>query len=72
MDDPLGVSRPIYVNVDSLNLDFPYFYFLGGYKLRKNTMYIDNFKILITASSKDSSLLNALAPMLSLADVFVR
>ena len=28
----LGVSRPIYVNVDSPNLGFPYFNFLGGYK----------------------------------------
>ena len=27
----LGVSRPIYVNVDSPNLGFPYFNFLGGY-----------------------------------------
>ena len=26
----LGVSRPIYVNVDSPNLGFPYFNFLGG------------------------------------------
>ena len=25
----LGVSRPIYVNVDSPNLGFPYFNFLG-------------------------------------------
>ena len=28
----LGVSRPIYVNVDSPNLGFPYFNFLGGYQ----------------------------------------
>ena len=34
----LGVSRPIYVNVDSPNLGFPYFNFLGGYQL-KNTLY---------------------------------
>ena len=26
----LGVSRPIYVNIDSPNLGFPYFNFLGG------------------------------------------
>ena len=34
----LGVSRPIYVNVDSpirLNLGFPYFDFLGGYQWSK-------------------------------------
>ena len=35
----LGVSRPIYVNVDSPNLGFPYFNFLGGYQW-KNTQYI--------------------------------
>ena len=28
----LGVSRPIYVNVDSPNLGFPYFNLLGGYQ----------------------------------------
>ena len=28
----LGVSRPIYVNVDSPNPGFPYFNFLGGYQ----------------------------------------
>ena len=28
----LGVSRPMYVNVDSPNLGFQYFYFLGGYQ----------------------------------------
>ena len=36
----LGVSRPIYVAVDSPNLGFPYFNFLGGYQLKKNTLYI--------------------------------
>ena len=35
----LGVSRPIYVNVDSPNLDFPYINFLGGYQW-KNTLYV--------------------------------
>ena len=35
----LGVSRTIYVNVDSPDLGFPYFNFLGGYQL-KNTLYI--------------------------------
>ena len=28
----LGVSRMIYVSVDSPNLDFPYFNFSGGYQ----------------------------------------
>ena len=28
----LGVSWPIYANVDSPNLGFPYFYLLGGYQ----------------------------------------
>ena len=32
----LGVSRPIYVNVDSPILGFPYFNFLGGYQLKKH------------------------------------
>ena len=32
----LGVSRTIYVNVDSPNLGFPYFYFLGGYQWKKS------------------------------------
>ena len=32
----LGVSRPIYVNVDTPNLGFPYFNFLGGYQLKKH------------------------------------
>ena len=32
----LGVSRPIYVNVDSPNLGFPYFNFLGGYQFKKH------------------------------------
>ena len=31
----LGVSRPIYVAVDSPNLGFPCFNFLGGYQLKK-------------------------------------
>ena len=31
----LGVSRPIYVNVDSPNLGFTYFNFLGGFQLKK-------------------------------------
>ena len=35
----LGVSRPIYVNVDSPNLGFPYFNFLGGYQLKKHPVY---------------------------------
>ena len=32
----LGVSRPIYVNVDSPNLGFPYFNLLGGYQWKKH------------------------------------
>ena len=36
----LGVSRTIYVNVDSPNLSFPYFNFLGGYQWKKNTLYV--------------------------------
>ena len=35
----LGVSWLIYVNVDSPNLGFPYFNFLGGYQWEKNTLY---------------------------------
>ena len=35
----LGVSRPIYVAVDSPNLGFPYFNFLGGYQLKKHPVY---------------------------------
>ena len=30
------VSRPFYVKVDSPNLGFPYFNFLGGYQLKKH------------------------------------
>ena len=37
----LGVSRPIYVNVDSPNQGFPYFNCLGGYHL-KNIARIAN------------------------------
>ena len=37
----LGVSRLIYVNVDSPNLGFPYFNFLGGYQLKKHPVYIE-------------------------------
>ena len=32
----LGVPWPIYVNVDTPNLGFPYFNFLGGYQLKKH------------------------------------
>ena len=32
----LGVSRPIYVNVDSPNLGFPYFNFLGGVPVKNH------------------------------------
>ena len=36
----MGVSRPIYVAVDSPNLGFPYFNFLGGYQLKKHPLNI--------------------------------
>ena len=36
----LAVSRPIYVAVDSPNLGFPYFNFLGGVPVIKNTLYL--------------------------------
>ena len=35
-----SIHRPIYVNVDSPNLGFPYFNFLGGYQLKKHPVYI--------------------------------
>ena len=35
----LGVSRPIYVNVDSPNLGFPYFNFLGGTSEKNPPLY---------------------------------
>ena len=38
----LGVSRTIYVNVDSPNLGFPYFNFLGGTS-EKITLYMFTF-----------------------------
>ena len=37
----LGVSRTIYVNVDSPNLGFSYFNFLGGYQRKKSPCMID-------------------------------
>ena len=36
----LGVSRPIYVNVDSPNLGFPYFNILGGYQWKKHPVLL--------------------------------
>ena len=39
----LGVSRPIYVNVDSPNLGFPYFNFLGGYQWKKTPCTYDMY-----------------------------
>ena len=36
----LGVSRSIYVKVDSPNLGFPYFNFLGGYQWKKHPVYL--------------------------------
>ena len=38
----LGVSRTIYVNVDSPNLGFTYFNFLGGYQFKKTPCIILN------------------------------
>ena len=38
----LGVSRTIYVNVDSPNLGSPYFNFLGEAQCKKNTLYNGN------------------------------
>ena len=36
----LGVSSPIYVNVDSPNLGFPYFNFLRGYQRKKHPVLL--------------------------------
>ena len=36
----LGVSRTIYVNVDSPDLGFPYFNFLGEAQCKINTLYL--------------------------------
>ena len=36
----LGVSRTIYVNVDSPDPGFPYFNFLGGYQWKKHPVYL--------------------------------
>ena len=35
----LGESRPIYANVGTPNLGFPYFNFLGGYQLKKHPVH---------------------------------
>ena len=40
--DRLGVSRPIYVNVDSPNLGFPYFF--RGVPVKKNILYFENME----------------------------
>ena len=37
----MGVSRPIYVNVDSPNLGFPYSNFLGGTSEKKKLYIVD-------------------------------
>ena len=39
------VSWPIYVNVDSPNLGFPYFNFLGGTSEKKHPVYLQTFKV---------------------------
>ena len=53
----LRVSRPIYVAVDSPNQGFPYFNFLGGYQLKKNTLYVPKSKVAhsVTMSPTDLS-----------------
>ena len=33
-----NMARILAPNVDSPNLGFPYFYFLGGYQWKKNTL----------------------------------
>ena len=38
----LGASRTIYVNVDSPNLGFPYFNFLGAHQTQKNVYFETN------------------------------
>ena len=44
----LGVSRPIYVNVDTPYLGFPYFNFLGGYQLKKHPVYQGSTTVTLT------------------------
>ena len=51
-------SRPIYVNVDSPNLGFPYINFLGGYQLKKTPRIIT-----VTVSSSASSDLSQSNPV---------
>ena len=41
-----GVSRTIYVNIDSPDLGFSYFDFLGEGQLKKNTLYITHVYII--------------------------
>ena len=41
----LGISRTIYVNVDSPNLGFTYFNFLGGYQLKKHPVFVKEFLV---------------------------
>ena len=40
---PLGVSRTIYVNVDSPNQGFPYLNFLGEAQCKKHPVYLCYF-----------------------------
>ena len=41
----IGVSRPIYVNVDTPNPGFPYFNFLGEDQWKKHPVYWAKWRI---------------------------
>ena len=57
----LGVSRPIYINVDSPNLGFPYFNFLGGKQWKKHPVCVNVTKTLhLWAKGPKDSLLEDL------------
>ena len=51
----LGVSWPIYVAVDSPNLGFPYFNFLGGYQLKKHPVQFAQMFEALTEQEKLST-----------------
>ena len=51
----LGVSRPIYVNVDSPSLGFTYFNFLGGNQWKENTLYLNSVVNHLSCFSKNFS-----------------
>ena len=50
----LGVSRTIYVNVDSPNLGFTYFNFLGGGQLKNHPVYWPQGTVFNPPSSSES------------------